>query len=268
MEGDEIEGSRTVRLPLLFWPFYLVGGVWLGLLAWGAFRSGSTQGLKASAVVVGFVLIAPVVWSVADWLRQAAMPDMFFSRGFLDTLSKRLFWAVGPQTIGVSLAVVASTWLIIKITPEITAKRQASSPGALATEENAQTDRSTQRLDSEDTSRTTLPSMNCSSSTVFREVNRIVLDDIIAVAVVTQGQGHGIDRSQLERGVEVKLSEIEQTGGGSGENGSSFGCKANLSVHVTDDNLAAKGVTSYVQGTTFTVETLSDGTLDIYYKDD
>lgn len=45
---------------------------------------------------------------VGDLLRRMAMPDMYFTKGFGDSIKKRIFWAIGPQAIGWFLGFVAT----------------------------------------------------------------------------------------------------------------------------------------------------------------
>ena len=35
-----------------------------------------------------------------DFVRKLAMPDMYFTSGFIDILKKKFFWFIGPQLIG------------------------------------------------------------------------------------------------------------------------------------------------------------------------
>ncbi len=45
---------------------------------------------------------------VGDVLRRMAMPDMYFTKGFADSIQKRIFWAVGPQAIGWFIGLIAT----------------------------------------------------------------------------------------------------------------------------------------------------------------
>ena len=117
MDGAAVGSLERRRFSLLFWVFYFLGGAWLALLVWACFGVGFLHGLKALGVALGFAVVAPIIWAISDWLRLTAMPTMFFSNGFIDTLGKKLFWAVGPQAIGMCLAIVGSTWLIFQVAP-------------------------------------------------------------------------------------------------------------------------------------------------------
>ncbi|MGQ3003537.1 MAG: hypothetical protein ACT6UH_09065 [Hydrogenophaga sp.] len=69
--------------------------VHLGFLGYIAlFLSGSV--LTAIGVIVG------------DALRRMAMPDLYFTKGFADSIKKRIFWAIGPQAIGWFIGFVAT----------------------------------------------------------------------------------------------------------------------------------------------------------------
>ncbi|MFI4935210.1 MAG: hypothetical protein ACHP7N_11360 [Caulobacterales bacterium] len=52
-------------------------------------------------LAVLFAICAPAIWWAADVFRQFAMPTFYFGSGAIDMAKKRLFWMVGPQTIGV-----------------------------------------------------------------------------------------------------------------------------------------------------------------------
>ncbi|MGE0429381.1 MAG: hypothetical protein AB7P11_15365 [Hydrogenophaga sp.] len=43
-----------------------------------------------------------------DALRRLAMPDLYVTRGFTDSIKKRIFWAIGPQAIGWFLGTIAT----------------------------------------------------------------------------------------------------------------------------------------------------------------
>lgn len=45
---------------------------------------------------------------VGNALRRLAMPDLYFTRGFADSIKKRIFWAIGPQAIGWFLGTIAT----------------------------------------------------------------------------------------------------------------------------------------------------------------
>lgn len=49
---------------------------------------------------ISIFIIAYFSGAIGNLLRMIAMPDAFFSRGFLDTLKEKLFWSIGPQVIG------------------------------------------------------------------------------------------------------------------------------------------------------------------------
>lgn len=68
-------------------------------------------------LALGFILSAPLSFIAAlvgDMLRKIAMPDAFFSSGMGDTLKKKLFWAIGPQVIGLLLAQGVVWGILIK----------------------------------------------------------------------------------------------------------------------------------------------------------
>lgn len=274
MEGGEIGSPRSIRMPWLFWPFYLIGVAWLGLLSWGSYGNGAWIGVKVTAVFAGFVVLAPVVWAVADWLRQAAMPTMFFSRGFFDTLFKKLFWAVGPQVIGLCVAIVGCSWLVFQIVPDRSKPRpvpEIASPRTPSVGAERRAPETPRIEDQVATVKPPAPSVApqsdlCLSPAVLKAATRAALDDIFAEA--TLGKGHTLDRTELERGTRVKLSEVKQVGDRYGEEGTRFGCTAFLAVEVYDEELETKGVAASIEETAFVVEAGPDGTLDIYFPND
>lgn len=66
-------------------------------------------------LALGFILSVPAslfLASIGDKLRTMAMPVVILSSGFVDTLKTKLFWAIGPQIIGVLIG-QAIVWSLI-----------------------------------------------------------------------------------------------------------------------------------------------------------
>lgn len=51
---------------------------------------------------------------IGDFLRRLALPDSFFtSGGMIDILKTKLFWAIGPQFIGIFIGGIVGTSIIL-----------------------------------------------------------------------------------------------------------------------------------------------------------
>lgn len=94
-------------LPVMYWLSTSVL-VWVsGWVAWSSFKANdSVDGWKLVWATVIFAGISPIIWLVTDWLRRFAAPSFYFGSGFWDMVWKRFFWTVGPQLIGLVLAMV------------------------------------------------------------------------------------------------------------------------------------------------------------------
>lgn len=102
------EQGEAKSLSAWYWLFMPAGAALIMFVTRGvAERVGANAWMFGIAALVGYVLLSSIVWRVGDWLRLAAMPTVFLSRGFLDTLRLRVFWAIGPQVIG--LLILAAT---------------------------------------------------------------------------------------------------------------------------------------------------------------
>jgi hypothetical protein len=125
-------GGAPRDYPIVFGITLLLGLVWMALVGLGAWATGIPKlRLIAVAVTVGFLFGASLAWRVGNYLRQVAMPTMFFSRGFFDTINKRVFWAIGPQVIGVALLAVAGTVVVYGMAPVQTSQNSNTHQSAL-----------------------------------------------------------------------------------------------------------------------------------------
>lgn len=52
---------------------------------------------------------------IGDALRRFAMPDAFFSTGFVDTIKQKLFWGFGPQVIGWIVGIVVTNGFLANV---------------------------------------------------------------------------------------------------------------------------------------------------------
>src|SRR5665213_2984575 len=106
------KGAKKAALSPLLVLLMLLGVALYVLLAFLEF---STSGLLSSIKVIvlgsAFALLAPTAWRIGNVFRQFASPDLFLARGMLDIFSKKLFFAIGPQCIAVSV-LFCSTFLV------------------------------------------------------------------------------------------------------------------------------------------------------------
>jgi hypothetical protein len=92
---------RRPRHPLLQLLIILGIVYFVGAAGYDLFK-GRFVGVAANLIcIVPFALFAPVVWWAGDVFRNFAMPSMYFGSGAIDMARQRLFWMVGPQSIGV-----------------------------------------------------------------------------------------------------------------------------------------------------------------------
>jgi hypothetical protein len=93
--------QRRPRHPLLQLLIILGIVYFVGAAGYDLFK-GRFIGVAANLIcIVPFALFAPVVWWAGDVFRNFAMPTMYFGSGAIDMAKQRLFWMVGPQSIGV-----------------------------------------------------------------------------------------------------------------------------------------------------------------------
>lgn len=107
--------GRVARLAVWYWLFMPAGAVLIILVTRGVSeRVGASAWMIGIAALAGYVLLSSIVWRVGDWLRLAAMPTVFLSRGFLDTLRLRVFWAIGPQVIGLLILAATGCFAVVQ----------------------------------------------------------------------------------------------------------------------------------------------------------
>ncbi|MFI4976254.1 MAG: hypothetical protein ACHP84_17080 [Caulobacterales bacterium] len=106
-EHASADNRRPVRRPRhpLLQVLIVLGVVYFVAAAGYDVFKGRLVGVVANLVlIVPFALSAPLLWWVGDVFRNFAMPSGYFGAGALDLAKKRLFWMVGPQTLGVLVA--------------------------------------------------------------------------------------------------------------------------------------------------------------------
>lgn len=100
------------------------------LLTWGAvsfvfaalftFNNNSAMVLMASGFLkVVAVLVGTATGTVGAWIGEAirryALPDGFFTDGGMTSILKtKLFWAIGPQFIGMFLGMATGAAIVLK----------------------------------------------------------------------------------------------------------------------------------------------------------
>ena len=82
-------------------------GVLLAMGGWQAARGHWAAAAAAFVSILPFVLLSPLCWWLGDVFRQFAMPSFYFGSGAIDMAKKRLFWMIGPQSLGVALVLLA-----------------------------------------------------------------------------------------------------------------------------------------------------------------
>jgi len=86
----------------------LVAGL-LYFLAVGIYGAGNgnlvSAGVSAGCALI-FALFVPVAWALGDAFRRFAMPTRYRASGAIDLAKKKLFWMIGPQSVGVVIAFV------------------------------------------------------------------------------------------------------------------------------------------------------------------
>lgn len=145
--------------------------------------------------LLGYVLLSGLVWRIGDWLRIEMMPEVFFSSGFMDTVRTRVFWAIGPQVVG--LILLATAGCIVVVHWGIPMKAVASPNAAPEARSVAQTQAS-HSLDG-DASDHSAPSarMDCADPNVLA----LVRDEL---------HGSLIMNIQMTHGIELGLAQIRQ----------------------------------------------------------
>ena len=112
--ANENENESAEALPIWYWVFMLAGAALIARAAWELeHKAGQKAIWLGAAALVGYVLFSGTVWRIADWLRITAMPSAFLSRGFLDALRLRVFWAVGPQFFGLLFLALAGVYVVV-----------------------------------------------------------------------------------------------------------------------------------------------------------
>lgn len=94
--------SKRESAMLLIWLVLSIIVTILVLLGVGK----NTPNVRYWKLALGFILAVPasfIATMIGNLLRKIAMPDVFISSGMADTLKKKLFWAIGPQLIGLGI---------------------------------------------------------------------------------------------------------------------------------------------------------------------
>jgi len=112
--ANENENGPAEALPIWYWVFMLAGAGLIARAAWELHQQAGQKAIWLGVLgLVGYTLLSGTVWRIADWLRITAMPSAFLSRGFLDTLRLRVFWAVGPQFFGLLFLALAGVYVVV-----------------------------------------------------------------------------------------------------------------------------------------------------------
>lgn len=132
--SDAREQVGKEPLSVWYWLSMPAGAVLILLVTRGVSgRMGASVWMIGIAALAGYVLLSGIAWRVGDWLRIAAMPTVFVSRGFLDTLRLRVFWAIGPQVIGLLILAATGCFAVVQWGKSAVQRNAASaSPSTMA----------------------------------------------------------------------------------------------------------------------------------------
>jgi hypothetical protein len=126
-----------------WWFSLLIAGltIW-AILFFVSFSGGSWK--QASPFLVGALLFIPLGrlgWRIGDFIRRFAMPDsMLIGGGLVEMVRAKVFWMVGPQTIGVLAVFVAMCWGAFQLqSGDVQAKSNVGSSVKIGTETNSGT---------------------------------------------------------------------------------------------------------------------------------
>ena len=75
--------------------------------------------MKIALYIFAFIILATFFTSVAvvigDAFCRFTKPDMFMSSGAADTFKQKIFWKVGPQSIGWFIGYIATTGFMANV---------------------------------------------------------------------------------------------------------------------------------------------------------
>jgi|JI10StandDraft_1071094.scaffolds.fasta_scaffold147739_4 hypothetical protein len=264
-EVSDTAVRSTKRYPLVFFLCYALVLVWFGFLVYVAYRS-SVSGLtiRAAGIAALGVIVAPVAWGFADWLRQMAMPTVFLSRGFIDTLGKRFFWAFGPQLVAMLMICVGALAWMLHLTPPSQTDARASE--VISESRPVHPHVETPTTDEAAQEHGTPIAFSCTSPIVLKEASRVAIDGLVSNAEYSRGIK--LDPAKVAQGVKVKLSDVAQVGDRYGREGNRIGCSAYLSIEVFDEDLITAGISNSIEETSFIAESGPGNMIDLYFPND
>lgn len=110
---EEEKPSFLASLPLMFWIAAIAILCFFAYQALAYFGTGDTDyAYKMLLVGAIFIVVSPIAWKIADWMRRYGAPSVYYGSGLLDMIGKRFFWNYGPQLIalgGVAFVLASMT---------------------------------------------------------------------------------------------------------------------------------------------------------------
>lgn len=236
-DAKELVGTESPSV--WYWLFMPAGAVLIMLFTRGVSeRAGASAWMIGIAALVGYVLMSGIVWRVGDWLRLAAMPTVFLSRGFLDTLRLRVFWAIGPQVVGLLILAATGCFAVVQW-GKSAVQRNAASASESAPEPTSVFAPlpSVTRVDKP----TPTEAKTAHSKCARPDVLALVRDEIHGALILQIRMTHHVelDMAQMRRMARIELGNVREVQ----EAPYFIDCLASFDQHV-DSTAAAYGLTA------------------------
>jgi hypothetical protein len=242
-------GKFQVRLTWIYWVLLLGLVVWAGWWINGALKLDNTSvKLKIIAISVGAIVVSPVLWLVADWLRQVAMPTVYFTGGFADSLKKRFFWHAGPQVSAMIILAFALPYFSIKV---INAEKSAITKAARESGPAKEVVSAPTKPESADTS-SGASELKCTSGAVLKSLKLNIVENFHARV---NSEGKNVPMELLLAQTEVELTDVKLLESfPSGD----LGCEATVGVDLGGE-LTSYGISGFSRTLSFAAGRLPSG---------
>ena len=109
--GAMSESNERNPMQILYVILSLLFAIFCALIKY----KGYSVGLFARAGIFILCFIGSYIGAlIGDFLRRLALPDSFFTSGdMIDILKTKLFWAIGPQVVGIFIGGIVGTSIIL-----------------------------------------------------------------------------------------------------------------------------------------------------------
>ncbi len=222
-----------------FWLFMPAGAMLIMMVTRGVSEQvGASAWMIGVGALVGYVLLSGIVWRVGDWLRIAAMPTVFLSRGFLDTLRLRVFWAIGPQVIGLLILAATGCFAVVQWGKSAVQRNAASASASTTAQTPAHAPLpSVAHVDEAEPKDANATQSECARSDVLA----LVRDEIHGALIMQIRMTHHVDLdlAQIRRMARIDLGSVRQVQ----EAPYLIDCLASFDQHA-DSTAAAYGLTA------------------------